>query len=99
MPAVAAFVAWPRRLRIFVLATTAVLGSLTAMWWFALPANIRDLFTVSQRLTLLGVLALLVVVIVAVAASSVRADQTGLQIRNRRGQATNAATAGMRRCR
>ena len=82
MPAVAAFVAWPRRLRIFVIGTTAVLCSLTAVWWFALPANIRELFTLSQRLTLLGVLALLVVGIVAVAASSVRADQAGLQIRN-----------------
>ncbi len=33
-------------------------------------------------MTLLAVLALLVVVILAVAASSVRADETGLQIRN-----------------
>src|SRR4029453_18959302 len=50
--------------------------------WFALPPNIRELFTVSQVLTLLGVLALLVGVVVAVAASFVRADETGLQIRN-----------------
>jgi hypothetical protein len=82
MPAVTAFVAWPRRLRIFVIITTAVLCSLTVVWWFALPPHIRELFTVSQRLTLLGVLALLVILIVAVAASSVRADETGLQIRN-----------------
>ena len=36
----------------------------------------------SQRLTLLGVLALLVGVVVAVATSSVRADTEGLRIRN-----------------
>src|SRR3712207_3901331 len=76
------FVAWPHRLRIFGLLTAAVLGTFAVVWWFALPANIRDLFTLSQRLTLLGVLALLVGVIVAVAASSVRADETGLHIRN-----------------
>ena len=82
MPAVTAYVTWPRRLRIFVLITAVALCLLTVVWWFALPPDIRELFTVSQRLTLLGVLALLVVVIVAVAASSVRADETGLQIRN-----------------
>ena len=82
MPAVGVFVAWPHRLRIFVLLTTVVLCSLTVVGWFALPRDIRELFTVSQLLTLLGVLALLVGVTVAVAASSVRADETGLQIRN-----------------
>ena len=82
MPAVGVFVAWPHRLRIFVTITTAVLCSLTVAWWFALPANIRDLFTWSQRLTLLVVLALLVGVIVVVSASSVRADEDGVRIRN-----------------
>ena len=86
MPAVerdrSVFVAWPHRLRIFGLLTAAVLGAFTAVFWFALPADVRDLFTVSQRLTLLGVLGLLVGVIVAVATSSVRADEKGLQIRN-----------------
>ncbi|HEV2930914.1 MAG TPA: PH domain-containing protein [Propionibacteriaceae bacterium] len=82
MPAVGVFVAWPHRLRTLVLLTTVVLCSLTVVGWFALPRDIRELFTVSQLLTLLGVLALLVGVTVAVAASSVRADETGLQIRN-----------------
>ena len=76
------FVAWPRRLRIFGFAITVALCALTAFWWFALPAEIRELFTLSQRLTLLGVLALLVGVILAVAMSSVRADAEGVQIRN-----------------
>jgi Bacterial PH domain len=86
MPAVgrdrSVFVAWPHRLRVFGLLTAAVLGAFTVVWWFALPPDVRELFTVSQRLTLLAVLALLVGVIVAVAASSVRADETGLLIRN-----------------
>jgi hypothetical protein len=82
MPAVAVFVAWPRRVRIFALVATAALCSLAVVWWFALPPSVRELFTVFQLLTLLGVLALLVGVIVGVAASSVRADESGLQIRN-----------------
>jgi asparagine N-glycosylation enzyme membrane subunit Stt3 len=86
MPAVAGeapvFVAWPHRLRIFGLAVVIALCALTGVWWFALPAEIRDLFTLSQRLTMLGVLALLVAVIVAVASSMVRADAEGLRIRN-----------------
>jgi hypothetical protein len=82
MPTLGVFVAWPRRLRIIVLVATVALCSLTTLGWFALPPNIRGLFTVSQLLTLLGVLALLVGGLVAMAASFVRADETGLQIRN-----------------
>jgi asparagine N-glycosylation enzyme membrane subunit Stt3 len=76
------FVVWPRRLRVFGLIVAAALTALTAFWWFALPVEIRVLFSWSQRLTLLAVLALLVGVIVAMAASSVRADADGLRIRN-----------------
>ena len=62
--------------------TVVALCTLTFVGWFALPRNIRQLFTVSELLTLLALLGLLVGVIVAVAASSVRADEAGLQIRN-----------------
>jgi Bacterial PH domain len=82
MPSVAAFIAWPRRLRTLAVVTVAVLCTVTFVGWFALPRNIRQLFTVSELLTLLALLGLLVGVIVAVAASSVRADEAGLQIRN-----------------
>ena len=82
MPAVAVFVAWPHRLRVLAIVTVVALCLLTAVGWFALPRDIRKLFTLSQLLTLLAVLALLVGVIVALAASSVRADETGLRIRN-----------------
>ena len=82
MPAVTVLVIWPRRVRIFAVVSTAALCLLSIVWWFALPSAVRELFTVFQLLTLLGVLASLVGVIVGVAASSVRADETGLQIRN-----------------
>ena len=58
------------------------LVALTAVFWLALPVTVRVLFSVSQRLTLLAVLALLVGVIVALVTSSVRADADGLRIRN-----------------
>jgi len=66
MPAVETFVAWPRRLRIFGIVVAAVLCSLTVVWWFALPANVRRLFTLSQLLTLLAVVGLIVAVIIGV---------------------------------
>jgi hypothetical protein len=61
---------------------TAALVALTIFGWFALPREIRVLFTVSQLLTLLAVLGALVLVILGVAASSVRADANGLRVRN-----------------
>jgi hypothetical protein len=65
-----------------VIIATVALCALTAIGWFLLPADVRALFTVSQLLTLLAVLAFLVAVMVALASSYVRADATGLRIRN-----------------
>ena len=76
------FVARPQRLRVIAVVVTIVLAVLTTIGWFALPVSVRVLFTVSQRLTVLGVLAFLVVAIVAAAGSFVRADSDGLTIRN-----------------
>jgi hypothetical protein len=72
----------PRRLRVIVVVATIGLCGLTLVGWFSLPGEIRALFTVSQILTLLATLAMLLLVIVAVAASYVRADVDGLRIRN-----------------
>jgi hypothetical protein len=72
----------PHRLRVVVAVATVALLGVTAVGWFGLPLEIRVLFTLSQRLTLLAVLAVLVVVIAAVASSYVRADQQGLRLRN-----------------
>ena len=76
------YVARPHRVRMIVIIATVALCALTAIGWFLLPAAIRALFTLSQLLTLLAVLAFLVAVMVALASSYVRADATGLRIRN-----------------
>ncbi len=72
----------PRRLRVFVVVSALVLLGLTAFGWFALPVEIRLLFTRSQRLTLLACVATIIIVIASVAISSVRADADGLRVRN-----------------
>jgi Bacterial PH domain len=76
------YVARPHRVRIIVIIATVALCALTAIGWFLLPAEVRALFTLSQLLTLFAVLAFLVAVMVALASSYVRADPTGLRIRN-----------------
>jgi len=77
-----ALVIRPRRLRAVAGVFAAALALLTLYGWLALPAEIRVLFTLSQRLTLLGVLAVLVAVMVSLAMSVVRADADGLRFRN-----------------
>jgi hypothetical protein len=76
------YVARPHRVRVITIIATLALCIMTAIGWFLLPKEIRALFTVSQLLTLLGVLALLVFGMMALASSYVRADPTGLRIRN-----------------
>ena len=72
----------PRRLRVVGGVVAVALVALTFYGWFALPREIRVLFTVSQLLTLLGFLGVIVLVVLGVAASSVRADADGLRVRN-----------------
>ena len=72
----------PRRLRVVAGCFAVALVLVTLYGWLALPPDIQVLFTVSQRLTLLGLLALLVGVMVALALSVVRADADGLWFRN-----------------
>ena len=72
----------PRRLRVVGIVIAVALVALTVYGWFALPREIRVLFTVSQLLTLLGFLGVLVLTVLGVAASSVRADADGLRVRN-----------------
>jgi hypothetical protein len=76
------YLARPHRVRVIVIIATLTLCLLTAIGWFLLPAEIRALFTLSQRLTLLGVLALTIMGMAALASSYVRADANGLRIRN-----------------
>ena len=72
----------PKRLRVLAVVMSVALCGLIAFGWFALPIHLRQQFTPSQLLTLLGVLAVLELVMIAIAASYVRADATGLQFRN-----------------
>jgi hypothetical protein len=72
----------PRRLRLIVIIASPTLVALMLLGWFALPREIRVLFTTSQLLTLVGLLALIIFVLATAAASYVRADATGLRIRN-----------------
>ena len=72
----------PRRLRVVAVVIAVVLTGATLFGWFALPREIRVLFTPSQLLTLLGLLAVLLLVMLSLAASVVRADRDGLRFRN-----------------
>jgi Bacterial PH domain len=76
------YVARPHRVRVIAIIATLALCLLTAIGWFLLPSEVRALFTLSQRLTLLGVLALTIMGMAALASSYVRADANGLRIRN-----------------
>jgi hypothetical protein len=72
----------PRRLRWIAIISGPALVALMLLGWFALPREIRVLFTISQLLTLVGLLAVIIFVLATVAASYVRADAAGLRIRN-----------------
>lgn len=72
----------PRKLRII----GALLGGLLTVFylvgWFLLDPEIRAQVSISQALTLVLILAAILFMIAAMAASSVRADAHGLVIRN-----------------
>jgi hypothetical protein len=76
------YVARPRLVRVITIIATLALCAMSVVGWLLLPEEIRALFTLSQLLTLLGILALLVVGMVALGSSYVRADSTGLRYRN-----------------
>ncbi|WP_375422755.1 PH domain-containing protein [uncultured Friedmanniella sp.] len=72
----------PRRLRVVAIVMAVALTAATCYGWLALPRDVRVLFTTSQLITLLGLLAVLLLVMVSLAFSVVRADDTGLRFRN-----------------
>jgi hypothetical protein len=72
----------PRRLRVLAVVMTVLLIGAVVIGWFALPLTLRVTFTLSQRLTLLALLAFLELVLISIAASYVRADADGLRFRN-----------------
>jgi hypothetical protein len=72
----------PRKLRLVAVVASVALGGLTLVGWLGLPASLRVLFSWSQRLTLLGLLSVILVTLWSLAASYVRADEAGLRLRN-----------------
>ena len=72
----------PRRLRVLAVLMSLALVGAVVVGWRALPSSLRDKFSPSQILTLLALLAVLELVMVAIAASYVRADDEGLRFRN-----------------
>lgn len=76
------YVARPRRVRIIAIVSSVALCILAAIGWLLLPAEVRALFPLSHRLGLLGILAFPIAVMAVLASSYVRADRSGLRIRN-----------------
>jgi Bacterial PH domain len=70
------------RLRLIGVVTSVLLTALALLGWFALPPEIKALFTPWQRIALLGILAVIIFLLATMAASYVKADSTGLRIRN-----------------
>ena len=76
------YVARPRRVRIIAIVSSLALCILAAIGWLLLPAEVRALFPLSHRLALLGILAVPIALMAVLASSYVRADRSGLRIRN-----------------
>ena len=76
------YVVRPRRVRIIAIVSSLALCILAAIGWLLLPAEVRALFPLSHRLGLLGILAFPIAVMAVLASSYVRADRSGLRIRN-----------------
>jgi hypothetical protein len=72
----------PRRLRLAAASFSASLSAASAFGWVLLPQSLRDTFSLSQRVTLLLILAGLIGAMVALASSSVRVDADGMRVRN-----------------
>jgi hypothetical protein len=70
-----------RLLTLATVASASLLGLCLFGWW-ALPANLRSQFTLSQIVTLLGILAGLIFAMLVLASSNVRVSAEGLRIRN-----------------
>jgi ABC-type multidrug transport system fused ATPase/permease subunit len=76
------YVARPRRVRMIAIIASVALCILFAIGWLLLPADIRALFPITHRLALLLILAFPIVIMAILAGSYVRADESGLRIRN-----------------
>jgi hypothetical protein len=76
------YVARPRRVRLIAIIASVALCILGATGWLLLPAEIRVLFPLTHRLAMLFILACVIAAMAVLASSYVRADGSGLRIRN-----------------
>lgn len=76
------YIARPRRVRMIAIIASVALCVIAVIGWLLLPADIRALFPLTHRLALLVILAFPIAVMAILASSYVRADDSGLRIRN-----------------
>ena len=76
------YVARPRRVRMIAIISSVTLCIVAAIGWLVLPAEVRALFPLTHRLGLLVILAFPIASMAILASSYVRADGSGLRIRN-----------------
>ncbi|MPZ60146.1 MAG: PH domain-containing protein [Propionibacteriales bacterium] len=72
----------PLGARLMVLLMSVMLLAAVLFMWFAMPGEIRAEFNWAQRVTLLGILLVMLVGLFGIARSSVSADDSGLRIVN-----------------
>jgi len=76
------YVARPRRVRMITIISSVALCIIAAIGWLLLPADVRVLFPPTHRVALLVILAFPIAFMAILASSYVRADGSGLRIRN-----------------
>ncbi|MFT4166162.1 MAG: PH domain-containing protein [Microlunatus sp.] len=70
------------RLRVLVTVASLALVFLSGLFWVALPANLKAEFTLSQAMTLLGILVFFVGALFVIGSGVVRAEPDELYFRN-----------------
>lgn len=72
----------PRRSLLMAGVLSAVLVLASLVGWFAMPANVRELFTVPQVLTLGFFVLFMIGLMLSIGLSYLKADEAGLRFRN-----------------
>ena len=70
------------RLRVVVFVASISLVLLSGLFWVALPISLREQFTLSQAMTLLGILVFFVGALLVIGSGVVRAEPDALYFRN-----------------
>lgn len=72
----------PLGIRLMATAMGSLLVGALAVIWVAMPASVREQFSIEQRITLLLIFAAMLVFLYGIARSAIRADAGGLRIVN-----------------